>query len=54
MYRSVYDLKLFYNSKIGRVVRRVMQRRIREIWPDVTGMRILGCGYAAVGNTAKL
>ena len=46
MYRSVYDLKAFYNSKIGRVVRRILQERIRDIWPDLHGMRLIGGGYA--------
>lgn len=46
MYRSVYDLKAFYNSKTGRVLRRVLQKRIRAFWPDVSGLRVMGCGYA--------
>ncbi len=46
MYRSVYDFKAFYNGKVGRVFRRVVQARIREIWPDVKGLRVMGCGYA--------
>ncbi len=46
MYRSVYDLKAFYNAKLGRVVRRVLQGRIHEFWPDVKGLRVMGCGYA--------
>lgn len=46
MYRSVYDLKAFYNSKTGRVVRRVLQKRIRDFWSDLTGMSVMGCGYA--------
>lgn len=46
MYRSAYDLKAFYNTKVGRVVRRVLQERIRAFWPDVKGMRVMGCGYA--------
>ena len=46
MYRSVYDIKGFYNSRIGRVVRRVLQERIREIWPETKGLRVAGCGYA--------
>lgn len=46
MYRSVYDIKSFYNGKIGRVVRRVLQERIREIWPDTAGLRVMGSGYA--------
>lgn len=46
MYRSVYDIRSFYNSKIGRVVRRILQQRIHEFWPDVKGMRMLGVGYS--------
>ncbi len=46
MYSSVYDFKAFYNSKIGRVVRRLLQERIRELWPDVHDMRVMGTGYA--------
>lgn len=46
MFRSAYDLKAFYNGKAGRIVRRVLQERIREFWPDVRGYRVMGCGYA--------
>ncbi len=46
MYRSAYDLRAFYTSKIGRVVRRVLQERIQQIWPDVKGLRVVGSGYA--------
>jgi SAM-dependent methyltransferase len=46
MYRSAYDLKAFYNTKVGRMVRRVLQERIREIWPETHNLRVLGCGYA--------
>ncbi len=46
MYRSVYDLKAFYNGRVGRVVRRVLQERIRDFWPDLHGLRLMGCGYA--------
>lgn len=46
MYRSVYDLKSFYNSKTGRVVRRVLQSRIRDMWPDLNGLCLMGSGYA--------
>ncbi len=46
MYRSVYDLKEFYNSKTGRMVRRILQKQIRLFWPDVGGLRVMGCGYA--------
>lgn len=43
---SSYDLKSFYNSREGRVIRRVLQSRIAEIWSDTKDLRIMGCGYA--------
>ncbi|MCB1563521.1 MAG: methyltransferase domain-containing protein [Alphaproteobacteria bacterium] len=46
MYSSVYDLKAFYDTRAGRVVRRVLQERIRTLWPDVRGLRVMGTGYA--------
>ena len=45
MYRSVYELKAFYASQPGRLVRRLLAGHIREIWPDLTGMRMMGYGY---------
>ncbi len=47
MYCSSQDLKTFYNSKVGRVVRRILQRHIRELWPNTKGLRVVGFGYAA-------
>ncbi len=46
MYRAAYDLKEFYLTPQGRVVRRVLQKRISEFWPETNNMRIMGCGYA--------
>lgn len=46
MFANVYDFKDFYNSKTGRVVRRVLQNRIRELWPDMHGLSVMGTGYA--------
>ncbi|GGF40136.1 methyltransferase type 11 [Aliidongia dinghuensis] len=46
MYSDVVDLRDFYQSSLGQVARRMIRRRIRMIWPDVTGMRVLGLGYA--------
>ena len=45
MYASSYDIKAFYNSKMGRVVRRILQERIQEFWPDAHGLRLMGYGY---------
>jgi SAM-dependent methyltransferase len=39
-------LSEFYASPIGQVARRVIQRRLREVWPDTEGTRILGYGFA--------
>ncbi len=44
--RSVYDLKAFYGSRSGRLMRRLLSRHIRAIWPDVKGLRLMGYGYA--------
>lgn len=39
------DLRDFYSSALGGVARRMIRRRIREIWPDCKGATILGLGY---------
>ena len=46
MYCSVTKLMNFYDSPIGELARDVLQKHINEIWPDVHGYRVLGCGYA--------
>ena len=46
MFRSVYELKAFYASQPGRLVRRLLAGHIHQIWPDLTGMRVMGYGYA--------
>lgn len=45
-YLSAYDLKSFYASRAGRLVRRLLLSHIRNIWPDLRGMRLMGLGYA--------
>ena len=46
MQTTVYDLKAFYDSKVGRIVRRIISERMSEFWPSAEGMRIMGYGYA--------
>lgn len=46
MYRSVYDLKMFYNSPAGEMASRAIGARIRNLWPQTKGLQVLGCGYA--------
>ena len=42
----VYELKQYYASRAGRMVRRLLQAYIHDFWPDVKSKRILGYGYA--------
>lgn len=46
MWLDVVDLREFYATALGRVVRRLIGRRIRDIWPDLRGQRVLGLGFA--------
>ena len=46
MYADVVDLRDFYATRLGQVARRMIRRRIRMVWRDVSGMRVLGLGYA--------
>ena len=46
MWPDIVDLNEFYRRPLGGIARRMIQRRIREIWPDLRGMSLLGLGYA--------
>jgi SAM-dependent methyltransferase len=46
MWSDVIDLRDFYASSLGQVARRMIRRRLREMWPDLTGQRVVGLGYA--------
>jgi len=43
---DVIDLQGFYASRQGQLVRRLLVRQIRTLWPDLAGARVLGLGYA--------
>lgn len=45
MWTDAIDSRDFYASALGTVARRLIQRRIRAIWPDVSGMDVLGLGF---------
>jgi SAM-dependent methyltransferase len=45
MWTDVVDLRDFYATSLGQVASRMLRRRIRLIWPDLTGQRLLGFGY---------
>lgn len=46
MASDVVDLHEFYGSGLGRMARRLIRRKLRQIWPSVVGQRVLGVGYA--------
>ena len=46
MYLDVVDLKDFYSGPLGHVVRRVIGRKLRDMWPNVHGETVMGLGYA--------
>lgn len=46
MYQDVVELRAFYDSALGRVTARLIQRQIKTLWPDITDMDIMGLGYA--------
>jgi SAM-dependent methyltransferase len=45
MQLDVVDLKDFYARPLGRVVRRLLGRRIRDCWGDVKGCTLFGLGF---------
>lgn len=45
MWTDVVDLRDFYATGLGRVARRMIARRIRQLWPDLQGLNVLGLGY---------
>src|SRR5437870_9063290 len=42
---DVIDLRDFYSQRLGIVARRLINRGIRERWPDAKDQRVLGIGY---------
>lgn len=46
MWNDVIDLRDFYRSSLGSVARRTIRNRIRATWDNVSGMTVMGFGYA--------
>ncbi|MEO5335947.1 MAG: class I SAM-dependent methyltransferase [Magnetospirillum sp. WYHS-4] len=46
MWTDAVDLRDFYATSLGRVAGRVIANQVRQIWPDVKGMNVLGLGFA--------
>jgi SAM-dependent methyltransferase len=40
------NLAAFYDSPLGQVTRRLVQRHVKAVWPDLRGLRVLGFGFA--------
>ncbi len=47
MYDDVSELRDFYATPLGQLARRIIARRIRDRWENVSGMDIVGLGFAA-------
>lgn len=48
MIPSAYQLRSFYKTLGGRIVRRLIREKIASMWPDdIRGTRMIGAGYAA-------
>lgn len=46
MHLDAIDLKEFYGSRLGLVVRRLLGARLRARWGEVKGARVFGLGFA--------
>ena len=47
MYDDVSQLRDFYASPLGQLARRIIARRIRAHWDNVSNMDVVGLGYAS-------
>ncbi len=43
---DVVDLARFYASPLGEAAQAMVLRRLQALWPDVSGLDVLGLGYA--------
>ncbi len=46
MRTDVLDFNDFYHSSLGQMTVRLLRARLREVWPNVRGEKVLGLGYA--------
>ncbi len=44
---DVVDLREFYASPLGAVVRRLLRERLSRVWPDARGLKVMAVGYGA-------
>lgn len=45
MWLDAVDLREFYSSPLGLTAKRVIGQHVRELWPNVKGMNVLGLGF---------
>jgi SAM-dependent methyltransferase len=46
MWTDVVDLRDFYESGSGQMARRLIRNKLRSLWSDTSGQRVLGLGFA--------
>ncbi len=46
MWSDVVDLREFYARRLGRTAQRMVRSKLRLLWPDTSGLRVLGLGFA--------
>ena len=46
MHLDAAELQSFYDGPLGRTSRRLIRERLREVWPNVRGLSVLGLGFA--------
>lgn len=46
MWNDVVDLRDFYQSDLGGVAQAMIRRQIRQMWPDLRGLSVMGLGFA--------
>jgi hypothetical protein len=46
MWNDAIDLRDFYRTNLGKHVRRIVRGRLRTVWDNVSGLNLLGLGYA--------
>ena len=46
MFIDIVDMRDFYDGRLGQMARLMIGRRVRALWPDLRGMRLMGLGFA--------
>lgn len=46
MYVDIVELRDFYASPLGKLVRRLTMPRLKQLWPDAKDRSVVGLGYA--------